>query len=210
MSHLVDTFGAMFRTLSEVLLPGSCPGCGASAEPVCPRCIETLLPPPALGTPPGLDRLTVAFAYEGVRAEVVARVKYRNARGAVSWLAAEMLDRLPADARLEVVTWAPTTPRHRRSRGFDHAELLARAIGRRAKLPVRALLTRLPGPAQTGAGRQERKDGPRFRARPDAAGRGVLLVDDVVTTGATLAAGSAALRRSGAVTVVGLVAARTP
>jgi ComF family protein len=200
----------MFRSLAEVLLPGSCPGCGATAEPICPACIETLAPAPRLATPPGLDHLTVAFAYEGVAREVVARVKYRNARGAVSWLAAAMLERLPACTTAEVVTWAPTTPQHRRARGFDHAELLARAVGRGAKIPVRGLLTRLPGPAQTGAGREERKEGPRFRARPDVAGRHVLLVDDVVTTGATLAAGAAALRRSGARGIDGLTAARTP
>lgn len=210
MSHLVDTVGSMFRSLSEVLLPGSCPGCGANAEPVCDACQESLLPAPPLATPPGLDHLAVAFAYEGVAREVVARVKYRNARGAVSWLAAEMLQRLPTPTNLDVITWAPTTPQHRRSRGFDHAELLARAVGRKAKLPVRALLTRLPGPAQTGAGRNERKEGPRFRARPDVAHCHVLLVDDVVTTGATLAAGAAALRRGGATSVTGLCAARTP
>jgi predicted amidophosphoribosyltransferase len=206
----VDTVGGMFRSLSEVLLPGSCPGCGAPAEPVCDACLETLLPAPSLATPPGLDHLAVAFAYEGVAREVVARVKYRNARGALSWLAAEMLEQLASGTALDVVTWAPTTPQHRRARGFDHAELLARAVGRTARLPVRALLTRLPGPAQTGAGREERKEGPRFRARPDVSGRAVLLVDDVVTTGATLVAGAAALRRGGAGTVVGLAAARTP
>jgi len=204
----------MFRSLSEVLLPGSCPGCGAPAEPVCADCRDTLRPAPALATPPGLDHLAVAFAYEGVVREVVARVKYRNARGAITWIADEMLERLPATSPtttpIEVITWAPTTPQHRRARGFDHAELLARAVGRKAKWPVRALLTRLPGPAQTGARRDERKEGPRFRARPDVAQRHVLLVDDVVTTGATLAAGAAALRRGGAIEVVGLAAARTP
>jgi ComF family protein len=200
----------MFRSLAEVLLPGSCPGCGVSAEPVCASCVTTLQPAPSLGTPPGLDHLAVAFAYEGVAREVVARVKYRNARAAVSWLAGVMLERLDANPSMDVVTWAPTTPRRRRDRGFDHAELLARAVGRRARLPVRGLLTRLPGAPQTGARRDERRAGPRFRARPDAAGRSVLLVDDVVTTGATLAAGAAALRRGGAAAVVGLAAARTP
>ncbi len=109
-----------------------------------------------------------------------------------------------------MVTWAPTTPRHRRARGFDHAELLARAVGRQARLPTRALLTRLPGPPQTGARRAERRAGPRFRARPDVAGLGVLLVDDVVTTGATLTAAAGALRRGGARGIVGVAAARTP
>jgi predicted amidophosphoribosyltransferase len=165
-----------------------------------------------MGTPPGLDRLAVAFAYEGVARELVARVKYRNARAGVSWLAAAMLERLGAEtpAQSDVVTWAPTTPQHRRARGFDHAELLARAVGKAAGMPVRGLLTRLPGAAQTGARRAERQTGPRFRARPDALGTRVLLIDDVVTTGATMTAAAAALRRGGAPVIVGLAAARTP
>lgn len=200
----------MFRSLTEVLLPGSCPGCGVSAEPICATCAEALLPPPAFAAPAGLEQLTVAFAYDGVARELVARVKYRNARASVAWLATAMLDRLPDTTNVDVVTWAPTTPQHRRARGFDHAELLARAVGRGAGLRVRAMLTRLPGPAQTGARREERRAGPKFRTRPDASGRRVLLVDDVVTTGATLAAAAAALRRGGVARVDGLAAARTP
>jgi ComF family protein len=210
LSQAVGTVGGMFRSLSEVLLPASCPGCGAPAEPVCRACFDTLQPAPPLACPPGLDTLAVAFAYEGVARELVARVKYRNARASVAWLADAMVERLPTGTDVHVVTWAPTTPQHRRARGFDHAELLARAVGRGTRLPVRALLTRLPGPAQTGARRDERRAGPKFRARPDAQGRSVLLVDDVVTTGATLAAAAAALVRGGARTVSGLVAARTP
>jgi predicted amidophosphoribosyltransferase len=200
----------MLRALAEVLLPGSCPGCGAAAEPICAACLTSLQPAPPLATPAGLESLHVAFAYDGVARELVARVKYRNARAGMTWLAAAMVERLGATAHLDVVTWAPTTPAHRRARGFDHAELLARAVGRRAGLPVRALLTRLPGPPQTGARREARKVGPQFRARPVAARRQILLVDDVVTTGATLTAAAAALQRGGAARVTGLAAARTP
>jgi competence protein ComFC len=199
----------MFKSLAEVLLPGSCPGCGARAEPVCDDCIETLQPAPPLATPSGLDRLVTPFAYEGVARELVARLKYRNTRGGVAWLAAAMVETL-SDRSFDVVTWAPTTPARRRERGFDHAELLARSVGRTGGFPVRGLLVRRPGPPQTGATRDDRKAGPRFRARPDAAGKRVLLVDDVVTTGATIAAGAAALRRCGARAVTGLAAARTP
>jgi ComF family protein len=200
----------VLRALVETLLPGSCPGCGAPAEPVCAACAASLRSAPSLATPAGLDGLAVAFAYEGVARELVARVKYRNVRAAVPWLADAMVERLGARCGADVVTWAPTTPEHRRGRGFDHAELLARAVARRLGVPVRSLLTRLPGPPQTGARRVERSTGPRFRARPDAAGRRVLLVDDVVTTGATLGAAAAALRRGGAATVHGLAPARTP
>ena len=110
-------------------------------------CRATLLPAPSLATPPGLDHLAVAFAYEGVAREVVARVKYRNARGALTWLATEMLDQLARrdDARRRHLG-ADHTAAPPLAAGFDHAELLARAVGRTARLPVRGLLTRLPGP----------------------------------------------------------------
>src|SRR4051812_46855978 len=124
----------MFRSLAEVLLPGSCPGCGAAAEPICGACLASLQPAPPFATPAGLDRLDVAFAYEGAARELVARVKYRNARAGMAWLAGAMVERLRTEtSTLDVVTWAPTTPAHRRARGFDHAELLARAVGKRAE-----------------------------------------------------------------------------
>jgi predicted amidophosphoribosyltransferase len=150
------------------------------------------------------------FAYEGPARELVARVKYRNVRAVVPWLSERMSDaarvaRLDAD----VVTWAPTTAEHRRTRGFDAAELLARAVARRLRRPVVPLLTRVAGPPQTGLPAAARRAGPRFVARR-AAPTSVLVVDDVATTGATLAAAAVAAREAGAARVSALTAARTP
>jgi putative sigma-54 modulation protein len=143
-----------------------------------------------------------------VARELIARVKYRNVRAVVPWLAAAMAGELAASAaRVGVVTWAPTTPEHRRSRGFDPAELLARAVARRLHARCVRLLRRRPGPPQTGLDAAARRRGPRFTARRVAPPR-VLLVDDVATTGATLAAAAAALRAAGAREIVALTAAR--
>ena len=177
---------------------------------MCDPCADGIVAGPPMAVPAGLDGLWVAFGYEGVVREVVARVKYRNARAAVDWLAAAMAHALPPGSHHSAVTWAPTTHDHRRARGFDHAELLARAIAARRRVPIRALLTRGAGLAQTGQDRAARRHGPRFDARRDLSGQQVLLVDDVVTTGATLTAAAAALRRAGAHAVDGLAAARTP
>jgi predicted amidophosphoribosyltransferase len=146
--------------------------------------------------------------YEAVAREIVARAKYRGAHAVNEWLAGAMVAQL-APPLPDAVTWVPTTASRRRSRGFDHAQLLARQVARRLHRPLRSLLDRRPGPAQTGLDAAARRRGPVVEPRAPAPPL-VLLVDDVATTGASLAAGAAALRRGGAREVVALTAARTP
>jgi predicted amidophosphoribosyltransferase len=200
--------------LLTAVFPLVCPGCARRGDPVCRGCGERVHPAPAAPPPAGVDAWWAAFAYEGVAREVVARVKYRGARAAVPWLADAMvaamveagIDRLPA---AHVVTWAPTSRERRRARGFDPAELLARAVARRMGVPCTGLLTRVAGPPQTGLTGAARRTGPHHSARRSAPAT-VLVVDDVATTGATLAAAAGALRGAGARVVLATTAARTP
>ena len=206
-------FGALAE-LAELLFPLTCAGCGAGrGVPVCAACRPGLRPAAALPAPPGLDACVSVFSYEGVAREVVARVKYRGVHAATGWLARDMVLRVPLPLP-ELVTWAPTAPTRHRERGFDHAELLAREVGRLLRRPVRRLLTRPDGPAQTGATAAARLHGPEFDPVRSLdrrlTGASTLLVDDVVTTGATLTAAARVLRRAGAARVVALTAARTP
>lgn len=196
----------------DAIFPLVCPGCGRRGDPVCAACAERLQPAPYAPAPAGVDVWCAPFAYEGVAREVVARVKYRGARAALPWLAdaiVEVLAPVAAVEGLAAVTWAPTSRDRRRRRGFDPAELLARAVARRLGLRCAGLLERAPGPPQTGLAGAERRHGPGYSDRR-AVPPSVLLVDDVATTGATLAAASAALRRGGARVVVAATAARTP
>ncbi len=112
------------------------------------------------------------------------------------------IDTSPAGlAPIDTVTWAPTTAAHRRARGFDQAETLARATAKALRARPMRLLRRIGGTAQSGASREARLAGPCFEGRARAAQRRILLVDDVATTGATLRAATAALMDAGATAV---------
>ncbi len=193
--------------MSWVLFQASCPICGAAGASACRACLDAVRPAPLLPPPAGVDCCHALFAYEGAGRELVAGLKYRNHRavlrglgGAVASLVAEPVD---------VVTWAPTTPARRRSRGFDQAELLARMVALALGRPASGLLRRAPGPPQTGRSAAERWHGPAFTAARHPPAR-VLLVDDVVTTGATASAAARVLRDAGASSVLVAALARTP
>lgn len=188
----------------DLLFPPRCVGCGTPAVPLCAACAAALDPAVERDPPPGLDRVWSLVDYDGVGRDLVISLKYDGRRDAVRLLGAAMggLPEGPFDA----LTWAPTSPSRRRARGFDQAELLARQVGRILRLRPRRLLERPEGRAQTGHDRSDRLAGPHFTARGTAPRR-VLVVDDVMTTGSTLAAAAATLRAAGAIEVCGVTLA---
>ncbi|HEY7002640.1 MAG TPA: hypothetical protein VH281_00040 [Gaiellaceae bacterium] len=109
---------------------------------------------------------------------------------------AEVVPRPPVDE----LTFVPGDPDRTLKRGQNAAEALARALATRWELPVRPLLVRAePTRAQRGLSREERRRNVRGSFASTAApGSRVALVDDVYTTGATVAAASTELRRAGA------------
>ena len=189
-----------------VLLPACCAVCGGGGEVVCTTCAADLAPAPSLAVPLHLDSCRALYAYDDLTRALLIRLKNRHRRDAVAWLA----DRLAAAGSPVaggVVTWAPTSTMRRRRRGFDQAELLARAVARRWGLPVQPLLRRLPGPAQSGRSAAERRHNPAFAVGHSVV-QAVVVVDDVITTGATITAAARALRAAGAAGVHATVAAR--
>lgn len=110
--------------------------------------------------------------------------------------------------RRPLVTWIPASPRARRRRGYDQGRLLAMRMAAGLGLESAALLQRRSGPAQTGRGLHARRSGPVLRPRGPASPPAVLLVDDVCTSGSSLAVGAQRLRQIGAEYVVAAVVAR--
>ena len=185
-----------------------CIVCGSAGAVVCARCADQLEPAGAPLVPAGLDDLQAVLRFDGAGRDLVLSLKYRNRRGSVAPLAAAMAAAVQAST-IDAVTWAPTSATRRRQRGYDQAQLLAVAVARRLGRPCPQLLRRTSGPPQTGLDAPHRRLGPSFRPTRQVPAS-VLLVDDVVTTGATLMAAAGALRLGGAVGVIGVTAAATP
>ena len=182
-------------------LPAAC--CERCALPLpCGRC-------PARAAP--FAAAWAAVAYEGVARDALHALKFAGARPLAGVMAAQIAANAPAALLAGAVLVAvPAHPGRRRARGYDPAELLARALARRTGLPLARVLERGGGAArQVGAPRHVRRAPGRLaitavRRAPSQC----VLVDDVHTTGATLETCAAALLRAGAERVVAVTWAR--
>ena len=156
----------------------------------------------------GIDLLKACWLHEGEAAALVRRLKYRRDTAAVTAIADALEAISPDSSEFGLLTWAPCTPQRRRSRGFDPAELLARALARRLRSQARSALRRFDAEPQTSRDKRGRLEGPSLmiRARHRRLSGRVLVVDDVCTTGSTLRVAARALRSAGAGAVAAVVA----
>jgi len=201
---------ALVEDLLDAMLPARCPGCERRGALVCSSCAATFGPAPFAPPPPPVAWWVARYAYEGVARELVARAKYRHERRFLTLVARELATAVgSAPAPIDLVTWAPASAARVRAQGVDHGELLARAVARRVGARVAPTLRRVPGPPQTGLDAPARRRGPRLHAIARFGGT-ILVVDDVATTGGTLAAAARTLLTAGAASVFAATIARTP
>jgi ComF family protein len=158
----------------------------------------------------GFDAAYSFGAYEGVLRELIHLFKYGKVRTLARPLGALLARALPRDEAFDAVVPVPLYWRRRMGRGFNQSELLARELSRRTGIPVANALRRLrPTPAQAGLSNSARRQNMSraFRAR-SVQDKRILLIDDVMTTGATAASCAAALKQAGARRVALLTVAR--
>jgi ComF family protein len=212
--------------LLDLLLPPTCPGCGREGTHLCATCTRPLrrrlAEPPGvpLGlrsrAPPGVAQLEWLASYTGTTRAALHALKYQGVRSLAEPLGVLLAARWGRAGRGgEVLVPVPLHRARLHDRGYDQAELLALAGGRRLRLPVLPALRR--GEATSaqhalGRGARAANVGHAFVVTPQAAprieGRWVVVVDDILTTGATIGACARALRAAGARAVSALVVAR--
>ena len=217
----------MWSEALEVVFPRSCAGCGAGPWPFCAACSASLvaLEPPwcercgrpserPVGScrdcpPSSIDVSRAAFLFRGPARRAIHRLKFSGWRSVADALATALAATDPPAA--DAVTWVPLARARLASRGYDQAKVLARALAARTGTPAIALLRREadtgPQARRSGAERRLALEG-AFRPSGRTVPANVLLVDDVLTTGATADACARILREAGARRVSLATAAR--
>lgn len=210
------------QLLLDLLYPPKCPFCGRvlerGEEGWCASCQQDLP-----WTEPGGGKsvegcaacLSPLWYRDGAR-EGMHRYKFGGGRSHARLFGELMAQCLRDrwDGPVDLITWAPLHPKRKKERGYDQAELLAQRVGGLTGLPVESTLEKHRATAVQSQteGDEARKANVRgaYRALPglDLTGKRVVLIDDVATSGATLAECAAALRAAGADCVVGLTFAR--
>ena len=216
--------------LLDLLLPACCGLCGGRGEPVCAECVRAL---PLLGGPAcarcgkptvapvadcrecrgrrlGFEAAVAAVAFEGRGRDLVLRFKDGGLRGLAATAAGVVATVCPAP-ECDALTWVPGDRWRTLRRGYHPARELAVALADRWGVPARPLLAAAPiRRPQRGLDHVARRRNVRgaFRAAGELGGARIVVVDDVFTTGATLSACAAALRRGDAGPVAAVTLAR--
>jgi predicted amidophosphoribosyltransferase len=177
---------------------------------LCTRCSRELAAavPIATGGPQGIDRVWSSAPHDGVARALVAALKFRRLLPVADVMAERIHWLAPGHLLGGAVVPVPPSRARRRRRGFDPAGELATAVASKLGVEVVDCLARRGAGHQVGRRRADRiRNPPRIEAVGKAP-RSVLLVDDVLTTGATLTSCAAALRAAGAKRIVAVTFTR--
>jgi predicted amidophosphoribosyltransferase len=226
MTTIASAVRAAAGRALDMALPASCVGCGVEGPAMCANCVVALdarLTSPA-GVPIGLPgdlpepllQLEWAAPFHGVTRAALHAIKYGGEQRLAEPLGQAVARRWAAvGVGVDLIAHVPVHVDRARERGYDQAELIARDAATTLGLPRAALLRRARATiAQFDLDRRDRARNVRDafvfdpRSASDIRGRWVLLIDDVVTTGATLAACAAALHDAGVLGVSAITVAR--
>ena len=202
------------RRLFGLIYPTRCVFCGKLIEvcspEICDACEKTLPKPPEPRKSAYFSACISALPYENSVREAILRMKMGARHSCIPTfsilLTAQIRKHL--DGQFDLITWVPPSALHRAKRGYDQNKLLAKAIARELQVPVASLLrkVKLTKTQSSLKGYAERRHNVQNAFRPIRAdmlcGRRILLIDDVITTGATLSECSRVLRAAGAFSVV--------
>lgn len=201
----------LYKHVLDVVFPPACILCGkvleSGEQDLCRKCrMDAPEFRKGKSTPQFLDSFTAVWYYEGNVRKSLLRYKFGNARKyAPSYgrlLAMKLMEMGPEG--FDLVTWVPVSPLRRLRRGYDQAELLAKAAGRElGKPPVRLLRKIRHNPAQSGISEEDKRRANvqgvyRTVSGQGIAGQRVLLLDDILTTGATAGEAARMLKAAGA------------
>jgi ComF family protein len=160
----------------------------------------------------GFDTVYTFGSYEATLRGLIHLFKYNQVRPLAKPLAALLARAIPREHRFDVIVPMPLHWKKRWSRGYNQSELLANEVARRWGVPVSKIVRRIKSTApQAGLSNSKRRLNVRgaFAARKSVKGLRVLLIDDVLTTGATASACARVLKRAGASHVAVAAVART-
>ena len=219
----------LLQRIVELITPQSCLVCSRSGGVICDNCLPKLATASA-GTCVRCNRLSplgktcarclshvairgvsIASYYDGPVKELILRLKFSRNRSAADVGAELILLRVERQNMIfDVVTSVPVSASRYRERGYNQSELIAQSVARKLGLPYQSLLGRHNGEHQLGKDRKTRIEQVKdvFYSHKSVNNVRVLIIDDVVTTGATLDSCARILKTSGAKKVWGAVIAK--
>lgn len=220
----------LLDSLLNIVAPFDCLGCGLEGELVCKNCLPSIATTkksscflcnrltlewrvcPSCSKKTKLRAVAVSSHYEGKVKTLIRQLKYEHTVAAAKPLACLIGRTIPASFKPGVVTWAPAATSRLHQRGYNPAKLIANALAKELNLPVAETLGRHGQSRQVGTTRRKRftqAENTMYVIRKSKVkSRKLLVVDDVVTTGATINECGRVLKDAGAEAVWGAAAAK--